>query len=150
MVRDLDALTARQFDVLVVGGGIHGLMTAWDAATRGLHVALVERRDFAGAASFHHHRTLHGGLRYLQSADLSRLRESVRERRTWARIAPQFIVPQQFAVAAGGAAGKPERLLRAGFTADALLAWDRNRDVPELLRLPPGRVVDAEEREAID
>ena len=74
MVRDLDALTARRFDVLVVGGGIHGLMAAWDAATRGLHVALVERHDLAGAASFHHHRTLHGGLRYLQTADLSRLR----------------------------------------------------------------------------
>ncbi len=106
MVRDLDALTARRFDVLVVGGGIHGLMAAWDAATRGLHVALVERHDFAGAASFHHHRTLHGGLRYLQTADLSRLRESVRERRTWARIAPQFIAPQRFAVIAGGPGGK--------------------------------------------
>src|SRR4051812_17267363 len=91
MIRDLDALTARRHDVLVVGGGIHGLMTAWDAATRGLHVALIERRDFGSAASFHHHRTLHGGLRYLQSADLPRLRESVRERRTWAHTAPHFI-----------------------------------------------------------
>jgi glycerol-3-phosphate dehydrogenase len=150
MVRDLDALTARRFDLLVVGGGIHGLMAAWDAATRGLHVALVERRDFAGGASFHHHRTLHGGLRYLQAADLSRLRESVRERRTWARIAPQFIARQQFALIAGGRGGKPESMLRAGFAADALFAWDRNRDVPGFLRLPPGRVIDATEREGID
>jgi glycerol-3-phosphate dehydrogenase len=150
MVRDLDALTARRFDVLVVGGGIHGLMAAWDAATRGLHVALVERRDFAGAASFHHHRTLHGGLRYLQTADLSRLRESVRERRTWARIAPQFIAPQQFAMIAGGPGGKPEGVLRAGFAADALLGWDRNRGVQEFLHLPSGRVIDATERQDID
>jgi glycerol-3-phosphate dehydrogenase len=150
MVRDLDALTARSFDVLVVGGGIHGLMAAWDAATRGLHVALIERRDFGGGASFHHHRTLHGGLRYLQSADLSRLRESVRERRTWARIAPQFIAPQQFAVIAGGPGGRAEGMLRAGFAADALFAWDRNRDVPESLRLPPGRVIDATERRDLD
>jgi glycerol-3-phosphate dehydrogenase len=150
MVRDLDALTARRLDVLVVGGGIHGLFAAWDAATRGLHVALIERHDFGGAASFHHHRTLHGGLRYLQTADLSRLRESVRERRTWARIAPQFIAPQQFAVLAGGPGGKPEGMLRAGFAADALFAWDRNRDVSEALRLPPGRVVDSTEREGLD
>ena len=91
MIRDLDALTSRRFDVLVIGGGICGLMAAWDAATRGLHVALVDRHDFASGASFHHHRTLHGGLRYLQKLDLARLRESVRERRAWARIAPQFI-----------------------------------------------------------
>jgi glycerol-3-phosphate dehydrogenase len=150
MVRDLDALTARRFDVLVVGGGIHGLMASWDAASRGLDVALVERRDFGGAASFHHHRTLHGGLRYLQTADLSRLRESVRERRTWARIAPHFIEPQQFAVVAGGPGGKPEGMLRAGFAADSFFAWDRNRDILEALRLPPGRVVDATERGHLD
>ena len=103
-----------------------------------------------GAASFHHHRTLHGGLRYLQTADLSRLRESVRERRIWAHIAPQFIAPQQFAVIAGGPGGKAEGLLHAGFAADALLAWDRNRGVAPSLHLPPGRVIDATERRGID
>src|SRR5215470_11370167 len=143
MIRDLDALTSRRFDVLVVGGGICGLMAAWDAATRGLLVALVDRHDFGSGASFHHHRTLHGGLRYLQTGDLTRLRESVRERRTWARIAPQFIAPQQFAVMADGDRGKSASLLRAGFAADAVLAWDRNRHVASDLRLPAGRVVDA-------
>jgi glycerol-3-phosphate dehydrogenase len=150
MVRNLDVLTSRRFDVLVVGGGIHGLMAAWDAATRGLHVALIERGDFGSAASFHHHRTLHGGLRYLQTGDLTRLRESVRERRMWARIAPQFITPQPFAVMADGARGKSETLLRAGFAADAILAWDRNRDVASDLRLPAGRVVDSAAREDLD
>jgi glycerol-3-phosphate dehydrogenase len=148
MVRDLDALTVRRFDLLVVGGGVHGLMAAWDAALRGLHVALIERRDFGGGASFHHHRTLHGGLRYLQSADLARLRESVRERRAWARIAPQFIAPQAFAVAAGGR-GKPPGLLRVGFALDGLLAWDRNRDVAPALQLPAATVLDGSGRSNI-
>src|SRR5262245_42627593 len=106
MTRDLDALSARRFDLLVVGGGICGLMAAWDASTRGLRVALIDRHDFGGGASFNHHRTLHGGLRYLQSADLARLRESVRERRTWARMAPHLISPQLFAVEADGPRGK--------------------------------------------
>ena len=106
MFRDLDALTSHTFDLLVVGGGIHGLMAAWDASTRGLHVALIERHDFGGATSFHHHRTLHGGLRYLQSANLPRLRQSARERRTWARMAPHLIERQPFAVRAGGPDGK--------------------------------------------
>ena len=149
MTRDLDALTARPFDLLVVGGGIHGLMAAYDGATRGLRVALIERHDFGGAASFHHHRTLHGGLRYLQTGNLPRLRQSVRERRTWASIAPQFIEPQAFAMAAGYGA-KPESLLRAGFATDALLAFDRNWGLPPALRLPPARLVGAYARDDLD
>ena len=145
MYRDLDVLTSHTFDLLVVGGGIHGLMAAWDAALRGLRVALIERHDFGARASFHHHRTLHGGLRYLQTGDLGRLRQSVRERRTWARIAPHLIARQAFAVEAGGGRGKPEALLRAGFAVDALLSLGRNTDVGEDLQLPAARVVPAGE-----
>jgi len=63
MSRDLDRLTAQTFDVLVVGGGIYGLTIAYDAAQRGLSVALIERHDFGSGASFNHLRTIHGGLR---------------------------------------------------------------------------------------
>ena len=98
MTRDLDRLTGRTFDVLVVGGGIYGLTIAYDAAQRGLSVALVERNDFGSGASFNHLRTIHGGLRYLQSLDLKRARESVRERRTIARIAPHAVRPIAFAL----------------------------------------------------
>src|SRR6266853_6428105 len=98
MTRDLDRLTADTFDVLVVGGGIYGLAIAYDAAQRGLSVALIERNDFGSGASFNHLRTIHGGLRYLQSLDLARARESVRERRTVARIAPHAVQPMPFAV----------------------------------------------------
>jgi glycerol-3-phosphate dehydrogenase len=150
MIRDLGALTSRRFDVLVVGGGICGLMAAWDAATRGLQVALVDRHDFGSGATFHHHRTLHGGLRYLQTGDLARLRESVRERRAWARMAPHFIAPQAFAVHAGGARGRPEALFRAAFAADAVLAADRNHGVDPSLHLPRGAVVAYEDRAALD
>lgn len=141
MRRDLDALVSHTFDLLVVGGGIHGLMAAWDAALRGLKVALIERHDFGSGASFNHHRTLHGGLRYLQTGNLARLRQSVRERRSWATIAPHLIEPQPFALAAGGAAGKPALMLKAGFAADAFFAADRNRGLPQRLQLPAGRVI---------
>jgi len=46
MKRDLEALTRETFDLLVIGGGIHGAATAREAALRGLKVALVEARDF--------------------------------------------------------------------------------------------------------
>src|ERR1051326_2678543 len=96
MTRDLDQLAGRTFDVLVVGGGIYGLTTAYDAAQRGLSVALIDKGDFGAATSFNHLTTIHGGLRYWQSADLARMREGVRERRTFARIAPRFVAPLAF------------------------------------------------------
>src|ERR1044071_7520384 len=98
MTRDVDRLTGHTFDVVVVGGGIYGLTIAYDAAQRGLSVALVERDDFGSGAAVNHLRTIHGGLRYLQALDLRRSRESVRERRTVARIAPHLVRPLPFAI----------------------------------------------------
>src|ERR671937_2353135 len=98
MIRDLDRLSSDTFDLLVVGGGIYGLAIAYDAAQRGVSTALIERDDFGSGASFNHLRTIHGGLRYLQSLDIARARESVRERRTIARIAPHAVRPLPFAL----------------------------------------------------
>src|SRR5713101_6722326 len=98
MQRDPDALTGRTFDVLVVGGGVYGLTIAYDAAQRGLSVALIERADFGSGASFNHLRTIHGGLRYLQTLDIARARESVIERRIVATIAPHAVRPIPFAL----------------------------------------------------
>jgi glycerol-3-phosphate dehydrogenase len=141
MIRDLDRLTAQTFDLLVVGGGIYGLTIAYDAAQRGLSVALVERNDFGSGASFNHLRTIHGGLRYLQSLDISRARESVRERRAMARIAPHAVRPLPFAVPLYRSLMRGKMAMRAGFMLDRLVAADRNRGVPSSHRLPGGRVV---------
>src|ERR1700674_463260 len=121
MVRDIDRLTARTFDLLVVGGGIYGLTVAYDAAQRGLSVALIEREDFGSGASFNHLRTIHGGLRYLQTLNISRARESVRERRTLARIAPQTLQATPFAVPLTRSLTKGRVAVRAGFLLDSLL-----------------------------
>ena len=79
-----------------MGGGIAGLMAAYDAAQRGLRVALVERSDFGAESSFNNLKTVHGGLRSLQTFDLRRARESTVERRAIARIAPHLVMPQPF------------------------------------------------------
>jgi glycerol-3-phosphate dehydrogenase len=141
MVRDLDRLTGSTFDVLVVGGGIYGLTIAYDAAQRGLSVALIEREDFGSGASFNHLRTIHGGLRYLQKLDIARARESVRERRTLARIAPHSVRPLPFAVPLYRSLVRGKTVMRAGFLADRLVAMGRNRGIPASHRLPGGRVV---------
>src|SRR5256885_6756357 len=133
MTRDLEALTDRTFDVLVVGGGIYGLAIAYDAAQRGLAVALVERQDFGSGTSFNHLRTIHGGLRYLQSLDVARARESVRGRRTIARIAPHAVRPLPFALPVYRSLMRGKTPRPAGFLPHAPVAAGRNPGVP------PGR-----------
>ena len=78
MKRDIDRLAAEEYDLLVIGAGIYGACAAWDAALRGLRVALIDRGDFGGATSQNSQKIIHGGLRYLQQADLVRVRESIR------------------------------------------------------------------------
>src|SRR5206468_11598269 len=135
MIRDVDRLTATTFDVLVVGGGVYGLTIAYDAAQRGLSVALIEADDFGSGASFNHLRTIHGGLRYLQSFDLRRARESVGERRALARIAPQAVRPLPFALPLYRSLMRGKLAMRAGFALDRIVAFDRNRGVPPTHRL---------------
>src|SRR3954463_4646748 len=120
MTRDPERLTRRSFDVLVVGGGIYGLTVACDAAQRGLAVALVERNDFGSGTSFNHLRTIHGGLRYLQTLDLARARESVRERRTLARVAPWAVRPLPFVLPLTRSLTKGATAMRAGFLLDRI------------------------------
>jgi glycerol-3-phosphate dehydrogenase len=141
MTRDPGRLTARTFDVLVVGGGIYGLTIAYDCAQRGLSVALIDRGDFGSGASFNHLRTIHGGLRYLQHLDIGRARESLCERRTFARIAPTAVRLQPFVLPLSRSLTRGKAAMRAGFALDRMVAFDRNRDVPPALRLPAGSVL---------
>src|SRR5438874_4524624 len=141
MQRVVDELTGPTFDILVVGGGVYGLAIAYDAAQRGLSVALVERDDFGSGASFNHLRTIHGGVRYLQRLDLARARESVRERRTIARIAPHTLRPMPFALPIYRSLIRGKMAMRAGFLLDRIVAADRNRGVAASHRLPGGHVI---------
>ena len=141
MIRDLPRLAEREFDVLVVGGGIYGLTIAYDAAQRGLSVALVERGDFGAATSFNHLKTIHGGLRYLQSADFRRMRESNRERRAFARIAPRFVAPLPFAMPTGSSLTRNPVAMRTALAFDGIIGRDRNDGVEMSRHLPAGRVI---------
>jgi glycerol-3-phosphate dehydrogenase len=98
MQRDLAALAGTPHDVLVVGGGIYGACAAWDAALRGLAVALIDRADFGSGTSANSLKIVHGGLRHLQRGDLRALRRSVRESSALRRIAPHLIRPLPFLV----------------------------------------------------
>ena len=139
--RDLSRLESGAYDVVIVGGGIYGLACAYDVASRGLRVALVEAEDFGGATSFNHQKTAHGGLRSLAAGQLGRARESIRERRNLARIAPWFVRPLPFLVGTYRSFPKNRLALRAAFKFDAWLGRHRNRGVEPELHLPTPRLV---------
>jgi glycerol-3-phosphate dehydrogenase len=146
--RDLSALASGELDLVVVGGGIHGAAAAWDAAQRGLSVALVERDDFGSGASWNSLKTIHGGLRHLQRGDVASLRESMRERRALLAVAPALVRPLPFFVPAYGHGLGGREALAVALRVNDWLTPDRNRGLGESARIPDGRTVSA--RRALD
>lgn len=132
MRRAIDRLANEMFDLLVIGGGVTGACVARDASMRGLKVALIERSDFAGATSAHNSKLVHGGLRYLRNFELGLVRESLKERRIWQRIAPHLVHPLPFLVPSYGAGLKGRAILQAGLSLYDLLSFDKGwLDDPE-------------------
>ncbi|MEJ0025236.1 MAG: glycerol-3-phosphate dehydrogenase/oxidase [Rhizomicrobium sp.] len=125
MRRALDRLANETFDLLIVGGGVTGACVTRDAAMRGLKVALVEKNDFAGATSAHNSKLVHGGLRYLRNFELGLVRESLKERRIWQRIAPHLVHPLPFLVPLYGGGFQARATLGAGLTLYDILSFDK-------------------------
>lgn len=144
LVRDPQGAAAASYDLIVVGGGFYGTMLTLEAARRGLSALLVERDDFGGATSWNSLRIVHGGLRYLQSLDLARYRESVAERRWFLESFPDLVEPLPclmplYDPPRGGRLRRPA-VFQLALSLNEALSRDRNDR-----RLPPGRVVDAAE-----
>ena len=101
MKRNIKNLQIKHFDLIVIGGGISGACLAWDAISRGLSVALIEKGDFGAATSSASSKILHGGIRYLQQANFFKVRESAMERCYFQILAPHltyyvpFIIPSE-------------------------------------------------------
>ncbi len=126
MKRDTVALTEREFDVAIIGGGAFGAAAAWDATLRGLSTVLIERNDFGGGASAECFKIVHGGIRYLQHADVRRLRSSCRERSALLRIAPHLVAPLPIVIPTYGHGRKGKAFLGTGMRVYDILTLGRN------------------------
>ena len=83
-------MDAREFDVIIIGGGITGAGTQRDCAMRGLRTLLIERSDIATGATGRNHGMLHSGARYAVS-DPESAAECIRENRILRQIAAHCI-----------------------------------------------------------
>ena len=122
----LQALASETFDVVVVGGGITGAGVAFDAATRGYSVALVERADYAVGTSSRSSKLVHGGLRYLQNFDLGLVREALLERQLMVALAPHLVRPLPLVVAAFDGE-RPDRRTGVGLNLYDVMSVERRR-----------------------
>ncbi|MHA2320003.1 MAG: FAD-dependent oxidoreductase, partial [Candidatus Hodarchaeales archaeon] len=111
MKRDLSCLSSKNYDIVIIGSGILGVNAAWDAALRGLSVALLDRGDFCCATSANSLKIVHGGFRYLQHADITRIRQSSHERNVLMRIAPHIASPLPFFIPTYGHGMKGKEIL---------------------------------------
>jgi glycerol-3-phosphate dehydrogenase len=134
----LPELFEREWDLLVIGGGITGAGVLLEAARRGMSALLVEQRDFAWGTSSRSSKLVHGGLRYLAEGKVRLTRESVREREALLRAAPGLVEPQGFAFADYGSGKRRSFLL--GLSLYDLFAGRRERhwcDADEFAMLAP-------------
>ncbi len=140
--REPKAASEVTHDLIVVGGGIHGVMLAFEASKRGYRVLLLDKNDFGGATTFNSLRIVHGGLRYLQNMDVRRVLESVHERNWFLRHYPQLVKPLPCLMPLYRNGLKRVSAFRAALWINDLLAWNRNHGLVPEARLNAGRVID--------
>ena len=143
IARDIAAAARREFDLVVVGGGIYGVSLLREAARRGLAACLCEAGDFGGGTSWNSLRIVHGGLRYLQTMDLQRFFQSVSARRRMARQFPTLIRPLDCLMPLYGQGMKRVSVMRIALLMNDVLSGHRNKGVAAAVRLPGGGVLDA-------
>ena len=140
LIRNLAALRGERYDLLVIGGGIYGAWTAYDAALRGLKVALVEKTDWGCGTSSASSKLIHGGLRYLEHYEFSLVRHSLAERRVLSRIAPHLVRPLNFMVPVWRDSRVGRMQLLAGLTLYDFLATGK-QPVPRFKSYSHNRMV---------
>lgn len=131
-------------DILVIGGGIHGVAVARDAARRGFETLLLEKGDLASATSSRTSKLIHGGLRYLENGQIRLVREALRERSILLHTAPEFVRPLPFVLPHYAGRGRARWWVDAGLALYRMLAGRdaagaSGRLAPEeALRMAPG------------
>lgn len=124
-------MTAR-LDAVVVGAGIHGCGIAQSLAAAGYSVLVLERSDVAAGTSSRSSKLIHGGLRYLETAQFRLVRESLRERAIMRDIAPELARPVRMHLPVYRGMHRGAWTVRAGLSLYALLGGGGFESVPRV------------------
>ena len=121
-----DMVRASCYDVVIIGAGINGAGIARDAAMRGLKVLLIEKGEIGAGTTSASTRLIHGGLRYLEHFEFGLVYESLRERETLLRIAPDLVRPLPMAIPIYEQSRRGRLTIRAGMVLYDLLSWGKS------------------------
>lgn len=141
MKRDVQRVTSETYDLIIIGAGIYGATLLWEATLRGLSAVLLEKDDFGSATSANSLKTIHGGVRYLQHADIQRMRESMRERRNLMRTTPHLVHPLPVLIPTYGHGMKGREIMGAAMIVNDILSMDRNVLKDSQKRIPNGTTI---------
>ncbi|GJL83433.1 MAG: glycerol-3-phosphate dehydrogenase [marine bacterium B5-7] len=131
-----NAPLGERYDIVVIGGGIHGVCVTYEAARRGLSVLLLERKDFGSGTSSNSMKIVHGGLRYMQDFDFKRVIDSNREFRILQHIAPALVQPLSCQLDVRGRGVLFSLKFRSGLALYNAIAKFAARAVPSALDVP--------------
>jgi len=140
--RNTQSVEKDGYDIIIIGGGIHGVMMALEAGFRNLRCLLLEKADFGGATSYNSLRIIHGGFRYLQSLDIARVRESAKERRWYQTNFPKLVEPMPCLFPLYGNGLQRPLFFGPALSMYNLITRDRNEGISKERHLPPARLVD--------
>lgn len=121
--RNLTRLGSETFDVLILGGGINGAVSAAALSARGARVALIDRGDFAGETSSNSSNLAWGGIKYLESGELMLVNRLCRSRNRLMRAYPSTVKEMRFLATLQRGFRKPPWMLYAA----TLLYWALGR-----------------------
>ena len=135
----------KEYDLIIIGGGIYGATLLWEATLKGLSAILIEKGDFCNATSANSLKIIHGGLRYLQQFDLMRIRESSKELHTLMNIAPHLVQPLPCIIPTYRQLNKSKLAFRFAFKLHDLISFNRNIKIDPEKQIPSGKVVSINE-----
>ncbi|MBI9070055.1 MAG: FAD-dependent oxidoreductase [Melioribacteraceae bacterium] len=141
MNRDIDELKTEVFDILVIGGGFHGLTMALEASKKGYKVGIIDKDDFGKRASANSLKIVHGGLRYLQQLDIKRIRESIKSRKYFQQNFPDLIKIIPFIIPTKWNFTNNKIALFFATVLYEFLSMDKNFGIISEKYLPKGRVI---------
>ncbi|MFA7555234.1 MAG: FAD-dependent oxidoreductase [Spongiibacteraceae bacterium] len=85
-------------EVAVIGGGIQGAGVAQAASAAGFSTLIFDKNNWGSGTSSKSSKLIHGGLRYLESGQISLVKESLNERRILLNIAATLVKPLELLI----------------------------------------------------
>lgn len=117
----------KQFEVVIVGGGINGCGLLRDLALNGVSALMIEKGDYSSQTSQGSSKMLHGGIRYLENFDFGLVQEALEEKNLWLKLTPHLCFERDFYLPLYNYSKYPPFMLKAGLFLYDFLSHFQNR-----------------------